>query len=303
MGQCYAAFRNVTRRQDVTSTEAHSQERALGKRKVSPSVPRSDRHYDATHNSSMDPYREYLYSPVSKRPHIDPRCGAGYIQSAPVDSSLTSGVFSRDVNPLTTFQPRCMTPKCPYNTPIPIARLPPTSELANYSCRCQGDPHFMTSTVARPNCPELDSSEVNLNTISAQLQHLTHTLSEHSTRLTSLSSDTTKLLDDTQLFITATGSFLDTSYNEPSSSGLLTSLSSKRVKVFDDGHSPSLPDTPRPMPLPHNSSHLRTKLLPQFDQVASEDSEKDTAQSSSDGLNDSDITVLSKFSTDHDPNV
>lgn len=302
MGQCLAAFHNVTRRQDVTSAETHSQERALGKRKMSPSVPRSDRHYDTTHNSSMDPYREYLYSPVSKRPHIDPRCGADYIQAAPVDSSVTTGVFSRDVNPLSTFQSRCMTPNCPYNTPIPVARLPPPSEFANYSCRCQGDPHFMTSTVSRPNCPGLDSSEVNLNTISAQLQHLTHTLREHSTRLTSLSSDTTKLLDDTQLFITATGSLLDISHTEPSSSGLL-SLSSKRVKVFDDGHSPGLPDTPRPMPLPRNSPHMRTRLLPQFDQLASEDAEKETVQSSSDDLNDSNITVVSKSPTDQDPNV
>lgn len=295
MGQCFTRMNDASRTQDVSDPQAGREKSVPIKRSLSPYHSRTGGSVSAAPDSSLDSDGgDTVPSYSSKRPHIEPQSGASYIRTAAIDEPAGAGIFSRHTTPSSGHLLQPKTPSCPNNTPM--APSPDNPEVTSY----QADPEYPcypgapahSSTPSRSDFSQLRSMEVNLTTISRQLDDVNKTLREHSAQLTCLSSDTTRILDHSQLYITATGSFLDSSTISPPGPGFRAPLL-RGVQVFEDREASIRLDTPRPLPRhPGFSSAVRTNLLPSFEQVASGGGNQDISQDSDINLDDTVISTM-----------
>ena len=276
MGQCFCRVSNASKSQDLTDPETGIKRSLPLKRTLSPDWARCNRPDPTATASAVDPGGESSSSRTLPRTtFINPSCGTSYIRAAGVDDS--GGIFSRDVTIVSRY-PCCPAPACPNNTPLSPIRPGPDQQSApstsrNVSCQCAvGDPTH-NSTPSKSENSRLNEVEVNLNTISSQLDTLTRNLQEQSSKLVSVASDTTRLVNNSELYLTAHGSFLDSSVISPPGPSSLPP-SSKRVKIFEDNPAPLHRTTPMPLPLyPNFARSARANLLPEFEQVADENKE------------------------------
>lgn len=152
-------------------------------------------------------------------------------------------------------------------------------------CSCHAKVPQHSSTPLRTDDSESSNAEVNLVTISSQLEDVSNTLREHSTQLACLSSDTTRIIDNSELYLTASGSHLEPSTSSPSASASQPPPQ-KRIKIFQDPSPLAQLETPRPYPLHRGFlGQARANLLSSFDRVAKEDAEN-TAEDSDIVLDD-----------------
>lgn len=290
MGQCFARL-NASRAQDVSDPQTDREKKVSGKRPVSPYHSRIGGSTSAAPDSSLGSGGgETIPSYTSKRPCLDrwqPH-GAYYIRSAAIDEPAGDRIFSRDASPTSAHPYHFKTPGCPNNTPMvpTLNNSQVMSDHADLDLPCYPGAPTHSSTPSRSDPSQSMNTEVNLTTISRKLDKLDKTLREHTAQLTCLSSDTTRILDHSQLYTTATGSFIDSSVISPPGPGYHAPLR-RGVQVFEGLQASARLETPRPYPRhPGLSPLVKTNLLPAFEEAVSGGDNQDVSQDSDINLDD-----------------
>ena len=299
MGQCYTAFK------DAKASSASNQG---GYQKIFPlkRVRDSSRNNsDGCNSFGLVPQCGTQQEPCSSRAHlqrsyIDPQCGASYIRNAGVDNNTLTRAQSSGVTFTVANHSHCSLPHCPQNSPVTPKQHHSTPIPSLGPCSCSGAcaRGACQSPIREPTSADMfashhSSADASLVTIHSVLSRIDRTQERQLSVLNAMSHDINRLATDSQLFLTANGTFLDTS--APSSLGRqFRSPPGKKMKIFQDKVEtdsqlhPSLPriDTPRPLPLyPGFNQSVRVNLASRFDQISS-DAEQASAEDTSTNLDD-----------------
>lgn len=237
-----------------------------------------------------------------KRPYIDPRCGANYIRNMG-DSMIDDNTLTRSQPCDATFtvagHSHCSLPNCPHNTPVTPKQSHSTPITSSRPCPCSLGARALCqsptqdSTSADMFASQHNPGDASLVTIHSMLSKIDKNQEKQLAVLDSVSHDTNRLANDSQLFLTASGTFLDSTaasslgrqYNSPHS---------KRIRVFQD--SPPVPtraDTPMPYPWHSGFGHsARANLTHRFDQMHKSESEQASGLDASTNWDETNTSTL-----------
>lgn len=304
MGHCMSGFKDA---------QASSASNQGGYQKIFPFKRARDppsNNSDGCNSSGVAPQRRTQQEPCSnesplQRSYIDPQCGASYIRNAGIDNNTLTRMQSSDATYTIANHSHHSLPHCPHNTPVTPKQHHSTPVPSLGPCPCSaGSRGICQSPIRDPTSADMfasqhSSADASLVTIHSVLSRIDRTQERQLAVLNAMSHDTNRLANDSQLFLTANGTFLDSS-GSSSLGRQFRSPAAKKVKIFQDRVEtdsqlrPSLPriDTPMPLPLyPGFNQSVRANLASRFDQCAS-DAEQATAEDTSSNLDDTIIPTV-----------